>query len=176
MKESTIKRISLTYFPEEILRKKTHSLSFDEDYSSLIEKMTKIMNIRSGVGLAAPQVGLDWQLFIAQESEKSSLNVFINPTITAFSEEKELKEEGCLSVPQVYASVSRSLEIDVHYLNEKGKEKKSTFSGFLARIIQHEYDHLQGVLFFDHLSPPLKRKLLKEYFSSLKGSSKKNRG
>lgn len=176
MKESDVKNISLTYFPEEILRKKTNPISLENDYSSLIGKMKKIMNAKKGVGLASPQVGLDWQLFLTQEFDKDSLRVFINPTITAFSEEKELREEGCLSVPEVYANVPRSLEIDVHYFNEKGKEIKSSFNGFLARIIQHEYDHLQGILFFDHLSPSLKRKLLREYFASLKTLSKKNRG
>lgn len=176
MKESDVKSISLTYFPEEILRKKTNPISLEEDYTPLIGKMKKIMNSRNGVGLASPQVGLDWQLFLTQEFEKDTTRVFINPIITAFSEEKEMREEGCLSIPEVYATVPRSLEVDVHYFNEKGKEIKATFNGFLARIIQHEYDHLQGVLFFDHIPPSLKRKLLKEYFASLKSSSKKSRG
>ena len=107
----------------------------------------------SGVGLAAPQVGESIQLFLAQIGgrEDGKLVVFINPTITNFSAETDTMEEGCLSLPdEPWAKVTRPTHITIEYLDENGKPQQRQFSEFDARVIQHEYDHLQGVLYIDY--------------------------
>jgi len=107
-----------------------------------------------GVGLAAPQVGKSIRLFIAKPKVNSKILVFINPRIidkkppvVSKKGQKHKKLEGCLSLKDVWGEVERSPQITLEYMNEKGKTYKKTFTGFLATIIQHEIDHLEGVLF-----------------------------
>lgn len=112
-----------------------------------------------GVGLAAPQIGLSLQIFIAKPTLKSKIGVFINPRIIknkkTIKEEAKLKTknnrplklEGCLSIPNIWGEVKRNSSIRISYLDENGNKKTKTFTGFMATIIQHEIDHLQGVLF-----------------------------
>lgn len=107
----------------------------------------------SGVGLAAPQIGESLQIFLAYigSEKKGSWQVFINPKIVHFSEEKNLDEEGCLSLPkEPWKKVPRANTIIVEYLDEFGKKQSRAFSNFDARVIQHEYDHLQGILYIDY--------------------------
>ena len=92
--------------------------------------------------------------------------VFINPEITFFSEDKETKEEGCLSIPGVSERVPRSLSVTIHYFDENWVEKTETYSGFEARAIQHEYDHLMGHVFVDRISP-IRRQMISSKLSSL---------
>ncbi len=134
----------------------------DNEVLSLIERMKKtLQNTRDpeGVGLAAPQVGKSVQIFILKPSKKSKIHVFINPTIQVLNlpkpdtelqkkpKRKKVKLEGCLSLPNIWGHVERNPQVSVLYLNEEGKKYKKVFAGFDATIIQHEYDHLQGVLF-----------------------------
>ena len=105
-----------------------------------------------------------------KEDDKSNPLTFINPKINDLSEEKFINEEGCLSVPEYYAEVERSRIIDVEWFNEDGKKIRKKISGLLSICIQHEIDHLNGILFIDHLSK-LKRKLV---FDKLKKLKKKN--
>lgn len=112
-----------------------------------------------GVGLAAPQVGKSLQIFIIKEAPTDPLQVFINPTISipqgetvhtieiGEEEKKEVKLEGCLSLQDIWGVVGRYEKIELEYLDETGKKHKKTFDGFLATIIQHEFDHLNGTLF-----------------------------
>lgn len=113
-----------------------------------------------GVGLAAPQVGKSLRLFIAKPTSKSDMLVFINPEILSKSDalvplkrprgsknKKAGALEGCLSLPTIWGPVLRAPVVELRYLDEKGKSHKKTFKGFLATIIQHEYDHIQGILF-----------------------------
>lgn len=107
----------------------------------------------SGVGLAAPQVNESIQLFIAMIGgpETGKLTAFINPTILHRSAETDVMEEGCLSLPNVkWAKVERPVQITLSYTDENGKPQERQFSEFDARVIQHEYDHLQGVLYIDY--------------------------
>ena len=119
----------------------------------LIRKMKKIMKTNNGVGLAAPQIGVNKQIFVAEllyEGEEDGIfYAAVNPKITNVSKEKEKLEEGCLSLPKLYGEVPRAKKITVEYLNEMGKKKRLKASGLLARIFQHEIDHLNGGLFID---------------------------
>lgn len=137
--------------------------SIDKNIHSLIHEMTdSLLHAKDpeGVGLAAPQVGKSLQLFIIKESPKDPLSVFINPTLiipegvtlpkhTDSDDEKsqEVKLEGCLSLQDVWGIVHRYPEVELRYMDEDGKHHKKHFEGFFATIIQHEYDHLQGILF-----------------------------
>lgn len=134
----------------------------DKDIKKIIAEMTHSLlhaTDPEGVGLAAPQVGKSLQLFLIKESPKDPLLVFINPVlhitegqslqITAKKEkkDKEVKLEGCLSLQDIWGVVNRYPEIDLTYQDESGKLHTKHFDSFLATIIQHEYDHLQGILF-----------------------------
>lgn len=141
----------------------------------LIENMWETMYKASGVGLAAQQVGLPIRLFLVDTTpfaededlsaeEKESLDGFKKVFINAYFDEEIGEEwvfnEGCLSIPDVREDVKRKDTITITYFDESFKKKTETYSGLLARVIQHEYDHIEGILFTDKLSP-LKKRLLK---------------
>ena len=144
--------------PNEVLSKKADPIKFvDILLLSIIDRMSKALESATdpiGVGLAAPQVGKSIRLFIAKPKVNSKILVFINPRIidkkppvVSKKGQKHKKLEGCLSLKDVWGEVERSPQITLEYMNEKGKTYKKTFTGFLATIIQHEIDHLEGVLF-----------------------------
>jgi peptide deformylase len=159
-----------------VLKKK--ALDIPDDYkelNTLIDNMWETMYAASGVGLAAPQVGLGLRLFVIDASpfaEDEDLSqeeqgvladmkkVFINAQIEEEVGEEWAFTEGCLSIPDVREDVNRKEQLTITYTNEKGKKLTETFSGLAARVIQHEYDHIEGVLFTDKLSP-LKKRILK---------------
>jgi peptide deformylase len=134
---------------EKFLRKGTKKVKDPKDskIKELIKNMREIMIKEKGVGLAANQIGLNAQIFVMGFGE--DFFAFINPKITKYSKEIEEMEEGCLSVPGIAGIVSRPMAVEVKGYNEKGKEIKKKFEGVFARICQHEYDHLSGVLFID---------------------------
>lgn len=135
---------------------------FDELLADLIEKMFETMKLGRGVGLAAPQVGLSHRLFVMQvDGDKQ--RVFVNPEIIETSVELDSFEEGCLSIPGVYADLDRPAEIRVQAMNELGRRFTLGAAGFTARVIQHELDHLNGVLFTDRLPERNRDRLLKQY-------------
>ncbi len=150
----------------------------DKDYpglSELIDNMWETMYAASGVGLAAPQIGKSIRLFIvdaspfADEEEdepdpkakglENFKKVFINPIIEEETGENWAFQEGCLSIPKIREDVYRKEKITITYFDENFDFHEETYDGYAARVIQHEYDHIEGILFTDHLSP-LKRKLL----------------
>jgi len=153
--------------------------------SELIENMWETMYAAHGLGLAAPQIGLSIRLFVIdaspfvdeEEMDQEEINilkdfkkVFINPTIEEEQGELWSFSEGCLSIPDVREDVSRKEEIVVSYVDENFKPQQLKLNGLAARVVQHEYDHIQGVLFTDHLSP-LKKRLIKNRLTSIsKGS------
>ena len=114
------------------------------EIQELLPKMIKTMHKERGVGLAAPQIGLSLRLAVAEVDKKEYY--FINPEITSRSQEKIVSEEGCLSLPGEYFPILRSETVTVKYQNEKGLPKKLRAKGFLATVIQHEVDHLDGIL------------------------------
>lgn len=118
----------------------------------LIQEMKKQMKKEKGVGLAAPQVGKNIRVIVAQINGGRVMG-FINPVITFFSEEKNINdEEGCLSVPGSFGNVWRSNEVIVEYIDEKKQKQKRKFTDLDARILQHEIDHLDGILFIDRMT------------------------
>ena len=140
------------------------------DYANLqtlVEDMFETMYAASGVGLAAPQVGVSLRMFVlcgrlAEDPElKDYESVFVNPSIVSRSKEKSVLEEGCLSIPGVRSNVHRPESVQLTYEDLQGHKHQLRAAGLLARIIQHEYDHLQGVLFIDYLSS-LRRRLLRK--------------
>lgn len=165
-----------------VLRKETEEIT--EDYPKLkefIESMFETMYHANGIGLAAPQVGKSIRLFIvdatpfeddedlSEEERKlvsSFKKVFINARIIEETGDEWAFNEGCLSIPDVREDVFRQPEITLEYLDENFKKHTETYSGIVARIIQHEYDHIEGILFTDKLSP-LKKRLIKSRLSNI---------
>ncbi|PLX29296.1 MAG: peptide deformylase [Alphaproteobacteria bacterium] len=137
---------------------------FGPETSSLVDGAIELMYRENGAGLAAPQFGIHKTFFVMDISDKETregehLQVFINPQITYMSDEMVTLTEGCLSLPGVSAEVTRPEKIRVQYLDRDFKEHENDFCHWQARCILHEYDHLVGKLYIDHLSP-LKRKML----------------
>ncbi|HJV78562.1 MAG TPA: peptide deformylase, partial [Paludibacter sp.] len=140
----------------------------------LINNMYQTMYHAEGVGLAAPQVGLairllviDLQAFKEDDPELAAFKVvMINPTILERSEEQVSAEEGCLSIPGVHENVSRAKKIKIKYLDADFNEHIDEFDGFKARVVQHEYDHLEGHLFTDRVTP-IRRQLLKSRLTNI---------
>ena len=167
-----------------VLRKECDEINEGQDVSILIEDMFQTMYAAKGVGLAAPQIGKSIRLFVVdatpfseEEPEnkiekidfkrlKSLKKVFINPIIEDQSGEKWPFSEGCLSIPGIREDVIRESEIKISYFNQDWEFKEEIFKGVGARIIQHEYDHIEGVLFTDYLNP-LKKRLLKRKFTDI---------
>jgi len=150
-------------YPEEILSKPAEPITeIDGEVVKLVEQMAETMYSAPGIGLAATQVGVAKQLLVADLAPRrpeSELIVLINPEIVA-AEGEVIFEEGCLSVPDYQAEVKRHEKITVRGLNLKGEEVEIEAEGLLAIVLQHEIDHLNGILFIDRLSK-LKRDLYK---------------
>ena len=134
---------------EDILRQKAEPVpEVNDEIRKLVEDMFETMEEYDGVGLAGPQVGKKLRLFVAMADDEIK-RVFINPQIIKTSQETSDYDEGCLSIPQVYETINRPKEVTVQALNEKGRPFTLEADGLLARIIQHEYDHLDGILYID---------------------------
>ncbi|KKX46544.1 MULTISPECIES: peptide deformylase [Sphingobacterium] len=166
-------KLPIVAYGDPVLRKVADEI--DEDYPNLkqlIADMFETMYAASGVGLAAPQVGLPIRLFVIDatpfaediEEEKEVLTafkkVFINPIMVEESGEKWAFNEGCLSIPDINEDVLRHPNIKINYLDENFEEHEIDLSGLAARVVQHEYDHIEGKLFTDKLST-LKKTMLK---------------
>lgn len=152
-----------------VLRKVANNISPDyPNLTALIDNMFDTMYNASGVGLAAPQLGfpirllvIDLAPFKEEDPELGSFKiVMINAEMLELSEETESGEEGCLSIPGIHESVPRSTKIKIRYYDADFKEHIEEFEGYKARVIQHEYDHIEGKLFTDKVSP-IRRQLLK---------------
>ncbi len=161
--------LPISVYGDPVLRKVAVDIDLNYDgLSELIENMFETMYNAEGVGLAAPQVGLSIRLFVVDLSplgkDEPSLvdfkRAFINAHILERSGEQELMEEGCLSIPGIHEEVYRKNLIRIQYLDIEGNMHDDTYTGYTARVLQHEYDHIDGILFTDHCSP-LKRRLLK---------------
>jgi peptide deformylase len=143
--------MEIVHLPNPCLRKKSGKVFkvSDED-RRILDEMAKTMYLKGGVGLAACQVGIDKQLAVVDIGV--GLIKLLNPVIVK-KEGRETQEEGCLSVPEAIVKVKRAKKISVEYLNEKGEALSMIADGLLARVIQHELDHLSGKLIIDYLSP-----------------------
>lgn len=161
--------------PNQVLLTKSKTVTkFDKKLLNEVSEMKKTLDATRdpvGVGLAAPQVGIQNRIFLAKPDDQGKTFVFVNPVIEQSSEEKGVLEkknsnkvethkpkkskgrllEGCLSVPNIWGNVLRSKLVTLSYQDENGKKYKKTFKGFMATIIQHEVDHLEGILFTKHV-------------------------
>tara|TARA_Y100001958_G_C21219873_1_gene545263 strand:- start:1199 stop:1723 length:525 start_codon:yes stop_codon:yes gene_type:complete len=152
--------------PDPILRKKSEVLeTVNADLRKLMDDMLETMYAAPGIGLAAVQVGILKRLIvidISKNDEKKNPIFLINPKIISKSKNTSVYEEGCLSLPGHFAEIERPHECDVIYLDYNGKEKKLKATGLLSTCIQHEVDHLDGVLFIDYLSKLKKDMIIKK--------------
>jgi len=157
-----LKKYELKFYPDPVLRKISSPVGkVDNTIRHLIKKMSKIMYSRKGIGLAAPQVGTLDRVIIADIGE--GLISMINPEIlTGFGE--DYLEEGCLSLPETTVNVKRQQSVFVRYLDKNEKEKETEIVGLTARVVQHEIDHLNGVLIIDYapISDRLKLNVINE--------------
>jgi len=145
-----------------VLRGKAEPVTeFDSDLAELIETMCDAMVENHGIGLAAPQIGVLKRLFVCSVDGSDPV-AFINPEIIETSLETSVYEEGCLSLPGMYADVERPERVVIQAFNKKGRPFKVEAEGLLATCVQHELDHLNGVLFVDYLSEKKKEKILKK--------------
>lgn len=153
-----------------ILRKKSNEVEiFDEELKNTLEEMVKTMKLAKGIGLAANQVGIDKRFFVLGIEDE--VYKIVNPEILEFSEELVEYEEGCLSIPGIFRNVIRPEKIKVRYFNENGEKIETTYEGIISRAFQHEFDHLDGVLFIDKISP-LSRNLIRKKLEVMKKNSK----
>jgi peptide deformylase len=168
-----------------VLRKKCKDILEDSDeLRILLENMWETMYAASGVGLAAPQINMDIRLFIIDTSpfieddelkvEKAVKKVFINAKIIDESGDEWSFSEGCLSIPDLREEVSRKSTIKIEYFDEFFVKHTDIYDGLTARVIQHEYDHIEGVLFTDYISPLRKRMIKGKLIDIRKGKTKTN--
>jgi peptide deformylase len=172
-------KLPIIAYGDPVLRRKATAIDKDEypHIKEIIENMYETMYAAHGVGLAAPQVGLSMRLFVVDASTfedtepglKGFKKVFINAVIEEESGEEWPFNEGCLSIPDIREDVYRQKSVTISYYDENWKHHEETFTGLAARVIQHEYDHIEGKLFIDKLSPLRKRLINKKLNDISKG-------
>ena len=150
-----IDQLKILHYPHPALRRKADPVGeVTEEVQAVAKRMLELMHEAPGVGLAAPQVGLNWRMFVANPTgEPEDDDVYINPTLSQPSDETEVVEEGCLSLPGVDVQVRRPIEITIEATDLDGERFTATSDQLPARIWQHEYDHLDGRLILDRMSP-----------------------
>ncbi|MBT5571589.1 MAG: peptide deformylase [Alphaproteobacteria bacterium] len=157
--------------PDPVLKQTCQPVeTIDDDVRLCLEEMLETMYAAPGIGLSAPQIADGRRLIVcdvAREGEPAAPYQMINPEIVWRSDEKVLAEEGCLSIPDQYGEVSRFREIRVEYLDPDGAKQEVAADGLFSACIQHEIDHLDGVLFIDYLTP-LKRNMILRKMKKLK--------
>lgn len=148
--------MEITKIPEKILAKRLESIAVEDikngKYAELVSDMKKAMKENNGVGLAANQVGKDLAIFVVDSKTAQAFQapeVYFNPEITDYSKDIEETEEGCLSIPEYWVPIKRAKKIWIKFVNENGEKVKMKAKGFLARVLQHETDHLNGTTIKD---------------------------
>ena len=162
--------------PDPILRKKSEMLEkVDDELRALLDDMLETMYDAPGIGLAAVQIGILKRLIvldISKDKEKKNPLFLINPEIISLSKKTSVHEEGCLSLPGYFAEIERPAECQIKFIDYNGKEKELKANGLLATCIQHEVDHLNGVLFIDYLSKLKKDMIVKKLIKHKKELNK----
>jgi peptide deformylase len=160
----------LVILPDPILREVSRPVErVDADVARLADDMLETMYDAPGIGLAAIQVGVPLRMLVvdlSKEGEDRIPQVFINPEVLSVSDARNVHEEGCLSIPEYYAEVERPASIRLRYLDRDGAQKEMEADGLMATCLQHEIDHLNGILFIDHISR-LKRDMVVRKFKKL---------
>lgn len=142
--------LKIIKYPDPILRHRTKTIGdFDADLKKLTDDMAKTMYAHDGIGLAAPQVNILKKIIVIGHKDGQSYTAYINPEITFVSRDKTTTDEGCLSLPGIYGLVTRPKKIRIKYQDLDGKTQKAKIKGMEAIVIQHEIDHLNGILFID---------------------------
>jgi len=156
-------------FGDPVLRQKAQPVTvFDDELRALVADMRETMKAYEGVGLAANQIGIPRRVLVVDvplDDDRRAQHTLINPVISERAG-SETGEEGCLSIPGIYEDVVRALKLEVRGVDEHGRPVQITADGYIARALQHEMDHLDGVLFIDRLSP-LKRQFLRKPLEAL---------
>tara|TARA_B100001564_G_C20345434_1_gene536501 strand:+ start:61 stop:582 length:522 start_codon:yes stop_codon:yes gene_type:complete len=169
--------LKILTIPDPRLKHKSSDIEvFDKELKKIVGDMYETLYASgNGIGLAAPQVDIRKRIVVIdlKEDGKSSPITFVNPKINKLSDEKFINQEGCLSVPEYYADVERAKEVEVEWFDELGVKYKKKLSGLLSICIQHEIDHLDGILFIDHLSA-LKRKMALQKIKKSKRNTSNN--
>lgn len=163
--------LTIIEVPDKRLKIKSSPVKkIDEKIKQLLEDMVETMRAADGLGLAAPQVGINKRIVVIDVNRhiegKDEPICMVNPEIIWSSEETNYYKEGCLSLPDQYAEVERPAEVKVKYLNENGDELEAHAKGLFATVVQHELDHLDGIVFVDHISR-VKRNMLLRKLSKL---------
>ncbi|NYS60158.1 peptide deformylase [Vreelandella salicampi] len=157
-------KLPILEYPDERLRTKAAPVeNVDDEVRQLVDDMLETMYDARGIGLAATQVDVHRRVVVMDVSDESGQPlVLINPSYTPLGEEKEPLSEGCLSIPEYYAEVPRYLKVKLNALDRNGEPYELEADGLLSHCIQHEFDHLEGVLFVDYLSPLKRNRVLKK--------------
>ncbi len=165
----------LIILPDPLLRQVSTSIErVDAELQKLTDDMLETMYEAPGIGLAAIQVGVPRRLLVidvSKEGEDKQPLVFINPEIIKSSDERSVYEEGCLSIPDYYAEVERPAMVTVKSIDRDGKEQMTEADGLLATCLQHEIDHLNGVLFIDHISRLKREMVIKKFTKAAKSKA-----
>jgi peptide deformylase len=167
--------LKIRKYGDKVLRETSTPVEkIDEEILKILDDMVDTMKDAQGVGLAAPQVGVNKNMFVLDVGD-GKIRKIINPEFIEISKEEVENEEGCLSIPGIYKKVRRAERVKLKYLNEKGEEVVEEGTELLGRAFQHEYDHLKGELFVDKISPVAKR-LVSSKLSKLKKETEKEGG
>ncbi len=165
--------------PDKRLRSKSKPVTrIDADIRKLVADMFETMYKAPGIGLAAIQVAVPLRVItmdISKREAEAQPRSFINPEITWSSEEKSIYEEGCLSIPEVHEDVERPARVRIKYLDLDGNERDEEVGGLFATCIQHEIDHLNGVLFIDHISKLKRTRIIKKFTKAAKRAEPEDR-
>lgn len=147
-------QLEIVHYPAPVLRQKARPIEqVNDEIHTIARRMIELMHLAPGVGLAAPQVGLAWRMFVANPTgEAGDDRVYINPQLESTGE-RIAREEGCLSLPNVTVEVARPQSVTIRATNLEGEAFEDSADDLLARIWQHEYDHLDGVLIIDKMGP-----------------------
>jgi peptide deformylase len=155
--------LQVCQYPDAVLRMQAKEVEeFDEPLVALVERLTRLMQEAHGVGLAAPQIGIIRRVLVCQAAEDEPVVALVNPRLTALSEERATEDEGCLSLgaATVVVPVERALTVTVEASTPQGEPLVREVEGLEARVIQHEIDHLDGVLIIDRTTPEARREAL----------------
>ena len=160
-------RLKIRFYPDPVLKKKTIPVTdFGPVMQKLFDEMIETMHVADGVGLAAPQIGISQQIFIACPTmRRGEERVMVNAVIDEQSG-SAIKAEGCLSLPGISAEITRSTKLRVKFQDRHGKKFVAEIEDFFARVIQHEMDHLNGILLIDHFKGLAREKLLAQFESA----------